>query len=280
MTELTDAAFDYLSAGLSVIALTGKMPNTTIHPNGLESAISGVPEGPNDDALIQRVFTHPDTTGIAIVIPWPYLVVDVDGEMGAMAFAGLMGTTDIDPHTPVARTPRGLHIWYADHGPEWRSWKVANGLDLKGVGGYVAAPPSLHPSGECYQWIRPLVDKESGQQFTPIEVPEPLAQWRRDRDQMTENVLRGTGDGGSIVKTFRGGVFVTELSAGLREKLLAEPIGNRNNLMFWAACVLCDDGVSFGVARRLLMAAAAEAHWTTSDKAGAIRSAYKRKPHG
>src|SRR5919112_304276 len=58
------------------------------------------------------------------------------------------------PETVEAETGRGRHRYYSIPKPaRVRSRKLAPGLDLKADGGYVVAPPSIHPSGARYRWI-------------------------------------------------------------------------------------------------------------------------------
>lgn len=40
------------------------------------------------------------------------------------------------------------------------------GIDVRGDGGYIVAPPSVHKSGMQYSWMREFVDK-------PINPPPP-----------------------------------------------------------------------------------------------------------
>ena len=69
---------------------------------------------------------------------------------------------------PVARTSKGYHVYvrlpearpnellagyYAEVDGKPRVEKL---IETRGEGGYVVAPPSPHPSGARYQWIRPL----------------------------------------------------------------------------------------------------------------------------
>ena len=51
-------------------------------------------------------------------------------------------------NTPVVRTSRGVHVYLKYH-ETLKSMKFDQ-LDIKGHGGYVVAPPSLHPDGTQY----------------------------------------------------------------------------------------------------------------------------------
>ena len=58
------------------------------------------------------------------------------------------------PPTVEVATSRGRHRYYSvPKGTNVRSRKLAEDVDLKADGGYVAAPPSVHPSGARYRWI-------------------------------------------------------------------------------------------------------------------------------
>src|SRR5512139_2100225 len=50
----------------------------------------------------------------------------------------------------------GRHIVFIHPGIEIRNsaGKLGNGLDIRGDGGYIVAPPSLHPSGKRYEWAQ------------------------------------------------------------------------------------------------------------------------------
>jgi len=66
---------------------------------------------------------------------------------------------------PVVKTRRGQHIWVKPRKPI-RSQRI-NGIEIKCLGGYVVAPPSVHPSGSPYVFIvapngsLPVVDLEA-----------------------------------------------------------------------------------------------------------------------
>lgn len=57
--------------------------------------------------------------------------------------------------TPIAATGKGYHVYFSFPGFSVKnatSLAGVKGLDVRGDGGYVVAPPSLHPSGRRYTW--------------------------------------------------------------------------------------------------------------------------------
>ena len=59
------------------------------------------------------------------------------------------------PATVMARTAKGRHIYFRHPGFEVRNFvRKLPGCDLRGDGGYVVAPGSIHPTGVAYEWIR------------------------------------------------------------------------------------------------------------------------------
>jgi hypothetical protein len=54
---------------------------------------------------------------------------------------------------PIVRTGRGYHIWFKPKRPVTSfNW---DGIEIKGLGSLIAIPPSVHPSGAEYQFIKP-----------------------------------------------------------------------------------------------------------------------------
>jgi len=273
-SPLVAAAGDYLQRGLSVIALTGKTPNVTIHRRGLHEPLSGAPETEADWALLRNVFEHSDSTGIGIVIPYPYVVVDIDGEQGAIEWAELLGGYGVGCDARwVAKTGRGLHLWYTCFTPTG-SIKLGSKLDLKGQNSYVAAPPSLHPDGHTYEWLVPPGAE------APIEAPEPLARRIADHEFNTRRrtvaavqrrPVRGPRytEGATVFYAqFGFDALISAVSGG-------EP-GNRNNLLHWAAATMTEEG-AIDEDFEELRAAALQAGLEPEEVARTIRSA--RREH-
>lgn len=60
------------------------------------------------------------------------------------------------PNTPISRTGSGgEHIFFKHPGIEIRNsaGKIGRGIDVRGDGGYVIVPPSIHPNGNAYEWV-------------------------------------------------------------------------------------------------------------------------------
>jgi len=72
------------------------------------------------------------------------VVIDVD-DKGA-------DTSGLIP-TAIAQTGRGFHYYYLHPGFPVHCGILRTKIDIKGDGGYVIAPPSLHASGRHYEWV-------------------------------------------------------------------------------------------------------------------------------
>ncbi|MGJ0533984.1 bifunctional DNA primase/polymerase [Methylocystis sp.] len=83
------------------------------------------------------------------------IVLDVDPKHGSdAALERLERTYGPVPATVEATTGGGgRHLYFAHPGGLVRNRAgLAQGIDLRGDGGYIVAPPSIHPSGAFYEW--------------------------------------------------------------------------------------------------------------------------------
>jgi hypothetical protein len=84
------------------------------------------------------------------------VVVDVDVQHGGPDSVAALEAAHgaLSPTVEALTGGGGRHLYYAHHGT-----LVANqvalrpGIDVRGDGGCVVAPPSVHPSGRRYQWV-------------------------------------------------------------------------------------------------------------------------------
>ena len=103
---------------------------------------------------------HPDANiGIATGSKSGIWVLDIDGENGEAALRALEKRMQPLPTTVESITGGGgRHLFFKL--PDFKDAPVIRnsakqlgaGLDVRGEGGYVVAPPSVHPSGRPYCW--------------------------------------------------------------------------------------------------------------------------------
>ena len=152
--ETLDYVLWYANKGISVFPLIprGKKPLTK---NGFMNAST------NDDQIKAWWSRRPAAnigiaTGMGAV---PLLVLDVDVGHGT-GHDGLQTLKELEeehgklPMTWVCKTGGGgLHYYFHCADPELTTGaNVLPGLDFRGLGGYVVAPPSIHMSGTRYEW--------------------------------------------------------------------------------------------------------------------------------
>jgi Bifunctional DNA primase/polymerase, N-terminal len=83
-------------------------------------------------------------------------VLDLDGDQGVEALRAALQIAPWEHPGPVARTGSGgWHLLYAASGLGNRVRLLA-GVDWRGNGGLIVAPPARHASGRRYIWVRPL----------------------------------------------------------------------------------------------------------------------------
>lgn len=149
----------YEKMGLSIIPLRPKDK----HPNGdlLPTNTLGRPEwksfqttrADSDQILSWWVDEPAGNIGIVTGSVSGAVVLDIDSDEGQKNVDERGGI----PNTPLASTANGLHIYLAHPGFEVANFaRKLPGLDFRGDGGYVVAPPSVHPSGKSYIWDKPF----------------------------------------------------------------------------------------------------------------------------
>ncbi len=112
----------------------------------------GFKDASTDPAQIDAWFAKHPNANIAIATG-DLVVVDVDGPLGEAALLRFGAL----PVTVTVRTGKGRHLYFkAPPGVEIRNSarRLGEQLDTRGVGGYVIAPPSIHPDGRRYEWER------------------------------------------------------------------------------------------------------------------------------
>lgn len=160
------------------------------------------------------------------------VVLDVDPRAGgATSLAELLDGPGRElPPTLTANTGGGgLHIWYRCPGP-YRG-QLAPGVDLKGHGGYLVAPPSLHASGRRYSWA------------SALDIA-PAPEWLRRliRRPAVPSLARSIATGGSA-------------DDGLVRTVAEAAEGGRNAALHWAACRAAERGAPAALLGRLRDAA-------------------------
>ena len=145
-SALLVAALDLARMGFPVLPLRerGKPPLTR----------HGVKDATTDLDQIRSWWDRRPRANVGLAVPPGYLVLDLDNPE---ALHQLRAQDLLLPTTATATTGRGQHLWYAT-GETLVSNRVAlfPEVDVRASGGYVVAPPSIHPSGEAYRWIVPL----------------------------------------------------------------------------------------------------------------------------
>ena len=177
-------ARDYLSRGFSVIP---------VYPRGKKPAIPWKEfqqRLPTDEELF-KWFGNGSAYNIGIVTGAisGMAVIDLDSDE-AITFAE---ENKLSP-SPTAKTGRGLHVYckYKDGIRNFQQRDDLPDIDLRADGGYVVAPPSIHESGNVYEWVagRGLDD------IAMTELPLWVLTEKSEEKNTVSELYRGVEKGG------------------------------------------------------------------------------------
>lgn len=92
--------------------------------------------------------------GIATGAASHLFAVDVDGPEAEASLRTLERNNSELPPTVESITARGRHVYFQmpDAPVPCSAGKIAEHIDVRADGGYVLAPPSMHPCGRPYAW--------------------------------------------------------------------------------------------------------------------------------
>ncbi len=194
-SPLPDAALAYARRGISVFPLVPRS-KAPIVKNGFLQATTDLDQ-------VRRWWRKTPTAniGIATGAPAGFWVLDVDGEAAESALAALEAQHGLLPVTVQQQTGRGRHVCFRwdPQGVEMRNRSKVGGadIDVRGNGGYIVAPPSIHPGDEkkgvppgrvyAWSWGRAPEDLDFA------EAPAWLVEICKPRDQVTAAPARVEG---------------------------------------------------------------------------------------
>ena len=194
------AALAYRARGWSVIAVEPRGKRPLVVWRAFQHRVASVSE-------VEGWYRRWPEANVGIVtgVVSGLVVVDIDARHGGHeSLAQLEDVHGPLPDTVEAATGGGgRHLYYAhpDGGLHPNRVAMHPGIDLRGDGGCVVAPPSMHPSGRRYAWVTghapddlPLAalpacfDPAPAPTAAPAHAGHPRAHWRQ---LMREGVVEG-----------------------------------------------------------------------------------------
>jgi Bifunctional DNA primase/polymerase, N-terminal len=167
---MLDAALGYARRGIPVFPCHHPMPGPG-QPHGLSCSCGdrhcsrpakhpftrhGFNDATTDPKVIRARWHRWLDANIGIPTGVAFDVLDLDGPVGVATTRKLVTDRNLKLSGPVARTGSGgWHYLLAPTGQGNRV-RLLEGVDWRGTGGYVIAPPSWHITGGRYRWVRSL----------------------------------------------------------------------------------------------------------------------------
>lgn len=226
-SQLLDAALSYARKGWAVLPLHYLKTNNTCScgkpdctsPGKHPASANGTKDATTDEAIIRDWWRKIPKCHVGIATgsaSGGLVVVDFDERHG-----GIDSLRDLNPPmTLVVETGNGFHFYYQGDGSQRNSAElIAAGVDTRGEGGYVVAPPSRHVSGRDYRWDN---------QEPIVAFPQVLADRIKDAQQVKasapdDEIIVSDPTALSECVTSGRNNFLTQFAGRLHNAGLAEP---------------------------------------------------------
>ena len=159
--DLVAAAIGYAAAGIAVLPLHTPSADGVCScragaacgsPGKHPRVRRGLHDASRQPQVIRAWWSRWPHANIGLVTGTVLDVCDIDTNSGLHVVLDLLDV--IRPPGPLIRTGSGWHLWYAAEGLPSRV-AIAPGVDWRGRGGLVVAPPSLHTTGTRYTFQQP-----------------------------------------------------------------------------------------------------------------------------
>lgn len=208
------AALTYARRGWGVLPLDGKLPRTA----------HGSHDATTDPDAIAEWWARWPSANIGLATGDAFDALDIDSFDALDELRRNLCPGEYLPSGPVVITGKGLHFYVRSTGAGNRAG-VLPGVDWRGRGGYVVAPPSRHANGKRYRWAR-------GPE-TPVKPPPA---W------LVRLVLPPPPPARSVDP----GAFYGPMAGvdGLAATVARAPVGQRNSALNWAAYRLACDAAA------------------------------------
>lgn len=220
LKELAEFIERYKAQGLSFFPIPYKSKQSAIEWKEYQE------HRPTDDEIAR--WTGNGDSNLAVVcgaISGNLVVLDFDSTdmfyTWCNTFYDHTGFPEILEYTRISQTNRGIHVWLRTKKPV-KSQKFPQ-LDIKGEGGYIIAPPSIHESGAQYKFLSEY----------PIRTINSLAEIGIDINQQLEaprnqpgwvsRLLDGVAEGGRNNAAIKlAGYFRNSLPQDVTERILLD----------------------------------------------------------